>query len=79
MNNETTHSVFFSPTGTTRSVIGAIGRGIGRPAENRLDITRSVPSGLPAFSQEDLVIVGIPVYGGRLPKLAVERFQPLEK
>ncbi|MCF7849739.1 MAG: EFR1 family ferrodoxin [Kiritimatiellales bacterium] len=78
MNKKTTHSIFFSPTGTTRSVIQAIGRGIGRPVENLLDITRAAPSPLPAFSEDDLAVIGMPVYRGRLPGLAARNFQSLE-
>lgn len=78
MSKKTTHSVFFSPTGTSRSIVQAMSRGIGRESETVLDITCAIPSSTPAFSEEDLVVVGVPVYGGRLPVTATERLKSLK-
>ena len=77
MSTKTTHSVFFSPTGTGRTIACAVSRGIGGE-EAVLDITRTALDGQPAFSKDDVVVVGMPVYGGRLPAVAAERFQALE-
>lgn len=78
MNKKTVYPIFFSPTGTTQTIIRAIGRGTGLPvAEEEIDLTLSTPE--PGqFAEDDLVIIGLPVYAGRLPALAVERFQALK-
>lgn len=73
MNCHPVHSVFFSPTGTTRSVVRSICRGTGRAAGLEINLHESV-GGRMFFAEDDPVIVGMPVYGGRLPALAVERF-----
>jgi ferredoxin len=62
-------AVYFSPTGTTEKTATAIAKGTGIRFEKydlttrqaRLDFKRS-------FNKNELVIVGLPVYSGRLPK-----------
>lgn len=69
--------IFFSPTGTSRTVVQAIARGTGRSVAAEADLTRGTPS--PArFNADELAIVGMPVYRGRIPQTAAKRFQPLE-
>jgi len=77
MSNTNVHFIFFSPTGTTQTTIRAIGKGIGRSLGQTLDIMLGLPEGATQFTEDDLVIVGMPVYGGRLPALAVERFKAI--
>jgi len=71
--------VYFSPTGTTRKVLEGIAQGIGAAEVGHVDLT--LPDGAQkaasSFSDE-LVIIGAPVYGGRLPVDAVARFQKLK-
>ena len=77
MNYRTVHIVLFSPTGTTRAVLDAIAKGTGGAMGKILDLTTSALQETPCFSETDLVLVGMPVYGGRLPALAVERFESI--
>jgi len=72
MNSNAACAAFFSPTGTSRSIALAIG---GKTRE--LDLTRETPSPT-IFQGQDLLVVAMPVYRGRLPALAAERFQALE-
>ncbi len=61
-------AIYFSPTGTTQKTVAAIAEGAG--VNFRLiDLTlpESRQSSLRSFSQQELVIVGLPVYAGRLP------------
>jgi ferredoxin len=71
--------VYFSPTGTSRTVLESIAKGIA--IENVEHINLTLPEGarqaIPHFSDE-LVIVGAPVYGGRLPVVAIERLKQLK-
>lgn len=71
--------VYFSPTGTTRRILESIAGGIAAEEVVHLDLT------LPAAAEEtaplsagELVIIGAPVYGGRLPVDAVERFRRIK-
>ncbi len=65
-------SVYFSPTGTTKRIVGMIAKDLGVKV-NEYDITDNF-SGIKklSFTKDDLVIIGIPVYSGRVPKLAGE-------
>jgi ferredoxin len=65
--------VLFSPTGTCRAVVEGMRYGTEREMGTVVDLTweNSEPV---RFGKNDLVVVGMPVYAGRLPRLAVERF-----
>jgi len=71
--------IYFSPTGTTQKVLESIAKGI--TSEDVEHINLTPPEGarqtVPSFSDE-LVIIGAPVYGGRLPVDAINRFKQLK-
>ncbi|MDF7798389.1 4Fe-4S dicluster domain-containing protein [Pontiellaceae bacterium B1224] len=77
MNNKIIHFIFFSPTGTTRTTLEAIAKGTGCTTGSTVNLTLEAPSDSPEFSEADLVLVGMPVYGGRLPALAAKRFKSI--
>lgn len=70
MNIRTVKLVCFSPTGTTRAVLEGIARGIdNRPVET-IDITSpEARTKSLQTAEDDLLIVGVPVYMGRVPAL----------
>ena len=71
--------IYFSPTGTTQKVLESISEGITSEAVEHINLT--LPEGarqtIPPFSDE-LVLIGAPVYGGRLPVDAINRFKQLK-
>lgn len=64
--------VYFSPTGNSKKIVNAVANGIGSQI-NEIDITLS-----PArenhciFASNNTVIFGVPVYGGRIPRLVTD-------
>lgn len=72
--------VYFSPTGTTRSILESIANGIGAASIERMDVT--LPAGQTQdFSEiqaDELLVIGAPVYAGRLPEIALQRFQGIK-
>ena len=71
--------IYFSPTGTTRKVVESVAQGITNAPIEHIDLT------LPDHarqaitpSPDDLVILGAPVYGGRLPVDAINRFKQMK-
>jgi ferredoxin/flavodoxin len=71
--------IYFSPTGTTQKVLESIAKGITVEDIEHINLTppeRDRQTILP-FSDE-LVIIGAPVYGGRLPVDAINRFKQLK-
>ena len=72
MEIRTVTACYFSPTDTTKKTVEAIAHGI-RPVINILDLT--LPSAREAqyhFGPEDLLVIGAPVYGGRIPLVEEE-------
>lgn len=71
--------VCFSPTGTTRSVIEGIARGISPLSAELIDITMpDVRKQQLKTAENELLIVAVPVYMGRVPALLAEWFNGLE-
>ena len=59
--------IYFSPTGTTQTVLENIAKGIAAKDVEHINLTLPAGTGqaVPPFSDE-LAIIGAPVYGGRL-------------
>lgn len=71
--------IYFSPTGTTKKVLESVAKGIAAEDVEHINLTlqESSQQPTPPFTDE-LVIIGAPVYGGRLPVDAVNRFKQLK-
>ena len=71
--------IYFSATGTTQKVLESVAKGIAVEDVEHFNLT--LPEGaqqiIPPFSDE-LVIIGAPVYGGRLPVDAMNRLKQLK-
>ena len=70
--------IYFSPTGTSRKVLEGVAEGIGCVEVERIDLT--LPDNDPSPIQvtgDELALLGVPVYGGRLPEDALRRFRQL--
>jgi ferredoxin len=65
--------VYFSPTGTTKAVVQGIANGINPKTTELIDITSPDARKQPLLTFEnDLLIIGVPVYMGRVPALLSE-------
>ncbi len=73
------YAVYFSATGTTETVVRRIADGIGAKLGCKAEtIDFTLPAARKehtAFSEGELVIVGIPVYAGRIPNLLLPFLQ----
>lgn len=71
-------AVYFSPTGNTKKSVETMARALD---ESFRTVDLTLPKGEDGdaafaqvqFSKEDFVILGVPVYGGRIPALAARR------
>lgn len=76
MTHKNTNLMYFSPTATTRTILEQVAKGIGNEISDVIDITspevRNQPS--PEFN-DSLVLIGAPVYAGRLPEDAARYFK----
>lgn len=70
----TAHLLYFSPTGTTRQIVSAVGRGLAAQQVVHHDLTR--PGGRCGhIARDSVAVIGTPVYSGRVPELYLQRLQ----
>lgn len=73
MKAESVKLVYFSPTKTTKAVVSAIARGMSPVPSEVIDITLQDARKKPLnTSENELLIIGVPVYMGRVPALLTE-------
>ncbi len=71
--------IYFSPTDTTKKIIHSILDGLAINNITTVDLTtQDLEKGGFKSKQRQLNIIGIPVYGGRVPYIAAERFQSIK-
>lgn len=70
MNQFYWHSVYFSPTGNTLKVARAIS---GNSGESVPETDLSVPAFSNTLKENEIFLAVMPVFGGRIPPVAVER------
>ena len=63
-------AVFFSPSETTKKVVSQIADNF---EEEKVICDLLYFNGEKEFASDDIVIVGMPVFAGRIPKIARER------
>ena len=71
--------VYFSPTGTTKAVVQGISRGINQRSVEIIDITGPDARKKPLqTSENELLVIAVPVYMGRVPALLMEWLQAIK-
>lgn len=71
------YEIIFSPAGGTKKVSGVVSRAMG-PEARQIDLTdRTVDFSAFRFARDDVCIVAVPSYGGRVPGPAVERLKAM--
>jgi ferredoxin len=70
MDIKTVSCVYFSPTGTTRTIVENIAEGMQAGKAGMVDFTKRSQRSARTFDKE-IVIIGVPVYYGRVPEEAV--------
>lgn len=64
---------YFSPTGTTRSIVQAVACGLNQNVAEQIDVTKpNVRKNQLQTSENELLVVAVPVYMGRVPALLNE-------
>ena len=72
------HQITFSPTGGTRRVGELLCDGFGTKSVVTELCVKEGDLCLPRIAADDLVVVAMPVYAGRVPALAVERLKAVD-
>lgn len=71
------HITCFSPTGTSRAVAQAVAEGTGLTYGKAIDVTYTPLDSITTYTANDLLIISVPVYGGLVAPLALERLENL--
>ncbi|MDX2481701.1 MAG: 4Fe-4S binding protein [Desulfuromusa sp.] len=71
-----THLIYFSPTKTTKKVIEKLAKGLGSDQIKHYDLTFA-DAVCDEPINDGVAVIGIPVYGGRVPQLFLDRLQRL--
>lgn len=69
--------IYFSPTGTTKTIVGEITRYFSRKKEI-FDLLNNPLKEEINFGSEDFLVVGMPVYAGRLPYVCTEMLSKIK-
>jgi len=79
MNINSAKLVYFSPTKTTKAIVEGIAQGMHVSAIEEIDLTPPEAATQQFEEMHDgLAVIGVPVYGGRVPLDAVSRLQRLK-
>ena len=77
MRCRTVYPAWFSPAGTTRTVVERVSAGLGEIG-GHCDLLEHPPEGEVSLPAGALLVAGAPVYAGRLPAIAAQRFSMLK-
>ena len=69
------YAIYFSPTGGTEKIVTFIAEQFGE--YQSIDLCEKTSGLTNDFSKEDLCIIGVPSFGGRVPAIALERIKAL--
>lgn len=69
------HQIIFSPTGGTQRVSGILCQGMGKESVVTDLCVKAADIQLPNIQEDDLAIIAMPVFAGRVPALAVDRLR----
>jgi len=75
MENKNLYIISFSPTGTTKKVLNAIADGMNFQQTTQIDLIKKNNIKKQNFTDEDWVIIGVPVYSSRIPETVINRLQ----
>ena len=72
------YEIYFSPTGGTKKVADIMIKGMKKDAQE-IDMIKDPDKILQTeFSEDDICLIAVPSYGGRIPSVTVDKFQKLQ-
>lgn len=72
------YTIYFSATGTTQKCVEKVCAGLGMKPVSEFNLTDNFNTELPEFTVDDVVVVGMPVYGGRVPAVVIDALSHLK-
>ena len=72
------YEIYFSPTGGTKKVADIMIKAMKKDAQE-IDMIKDPDKILQTeFSEDDICLIAVPSYGGRIPSVTVDKFQKLQ-
>ena len=65
------YSIYFSPTNSTKEIVNLVANEFGSYQE--IDLSKKEDMVDQVFDADDVCVIGVPSYGGRVPGIALER------
>ncbi len=65
------YSIYFSPTNSTKEIANLVANEVGSYQE--IDLSKKEDMVDQVFDADDVCVIGVPSYGGRVPGIALER------
>ena len=65
------YSIYFSPTNSTKEIVNLVANEVGSYQE--IDLSKKEDMVDQVFDADDVCVIGVPSYGGRVPGIALER------
>lgn len=72
------YTICFSATNTTQRSVKILCKGLGLKPTLEINLADNLEAEFPEFSADDVVVVGVPVYGGRLPAVVADSLSRLD-
>ena len=72
------YTIYFSATGTTQKCVEKVCAGLGMKPVSELNLVDNLDVEFPQFTADDIVVVAVPVYGGRVPTVVADAFSHLK-
>lgn len=69
------YALYFSPTNSTEKIAKIVANEFGTYQE--IDLSKKENIINPSFEEDDICIIGVPSYGGRVPSIALERIEKM--
>lgn len=69
-------AIYFSPTGSTKRVVKLAEKVFKEELMNEIDLCKQIDKTI--LWEDDLAIIAVPSYGGRVPQLAVDRLRRIQ-
>lgn len=67
------YAIYFSPTNSTEKIVKIVANELGTYKE--IDLSKKDTAKDLSFDKEDVCVIGVPSYGGRVPSIALERMR----
>lgn len=71
-------TIYFSATDTTRKCVEKVCQGLGMKPAREINLADGFDVEMPELSADDVVVVGAPVYGGRLPEQVADALKRIK-